>query len=259
MLACTFGDCRRGQYPAALLRCKFDAPSACCGVVDLSAGNGVILRVNLESWFVIRYDLPQKYQIRNIYFDKGQFYFVLADQCTVVRWNDKENCCCEYLMEDRQITHPYMTITRWGKHLLLLPDQTDRIWEFNEEKNTWEPRDEYLPKDFYRKESHGSLFVGYQIWDNRLLLFPRAGNGMIVLAEEESRLYEVSYSGKRIRKMKAVWEGYIDEQSVSKNIISEDVITLEEYISALAYRFKENREKGCERSGEQIWNYLFRK
>ena len=34
MLACTFGDCRRGQYPAALLRCKFDAPSACCGVVD---------------------------------------------------------------------------------------------------------------------------------------------------------------------------------------------------------------------------------
>ena len=34
MLACTFGDCRRSQYPVALLRCKFDAPSACCGVVD---------------------------------------------------------------------------------------------------------------------------------------------------------------------------------------------------------------------------------
>ncbi len=39
MLACTFGDCRRGQYPAALLRCKFDAPSACCGVVDFITQN----------------------------------------------------------------------------------------------------------------------------------------------------------------------------------------------------------------------------
>ncbi len=53
MLACTFGDCRRGQYPAALLRCKFDAPSACCGVVDfidieLGEGSGIELASCLQ-------------------------------------------------------------------------------------------------------------------------------------------------------------------------------------------------------------------
>ena len=30
----TFGECREGHIPRSLLRCKVDAPSACCGVVD---------------------------------------------------------------------------------------------------------------------------------------------------------------------------------------------------------------------------------
>jgi DNA gyrase subunit B len=34
MLAFPFGDCREGQIPRSLLRCKFDAPSACWGVFD---------------------------------------------------------------------------------------------------------------------------------------------------------------------------------------------------------------------------------
>ena len=40
MLACTFGDCREGQISRSLLRCKFDAPPACCGAFDLRRGNG---------------------------------------------------------------------------------------------------------------------------------------------------------------------------------------------------------------------------
>ena len=56
MLACTFGDCRRGQYPAALLRCKFDAPSACCGGVDfaqwesLAITNTPMINEEFEGW-----------------------------------------------------------------------------------------------------------------------------------------------------------------------------------------------------------------
>lgn len=29
-----FGVCRKSQYPIAPLRCKFDIPSACCGIFD---------------------------------------------------------------------------------------------------------------------------------------------------------------------------------------------------------------------------------
>ncbi|WP_334104205.1 hypothetical protein [Muricomes intestini] len=39
MLAFQFGDCREGQIPRSLLRCKFDAPSACCGVFDYNRRN----------------------------------------------------------------------------------------------------------------------------------------------------------------------------------------------------------------------------
>ena len=37
MLACPFGDCRKGLIPLCLHRYKFDAPYDCIGVFDFMA------------------------------------------------------------------------------------------------------------------------------------------------------------------------------------------------------------------------------
>ncbi len=60
MLARAFGECREGQIPRSLLRCKFDTPSACCGVFDLREYHG-----ETNSWFsemgtVREGNLPEK-------------------------------------------------------------------------------------------------------------------------------------------------------------------------------------------------------
>ena len=44
MLAFPFGDCREGQIPRSLLRCKFDALSACCRVFDLTPKKQFLLQ-----------------------------------------------------------------------------------------------------------------------------------------------------------------------------------------------------------------------
>lgn len=219
----------------------FDLYSSCivesrlfiCGV----EADGMVLSVDLKNWTGGYYKLSKPYQIRNIYFDKERFYFVLRDQCCVVCWDYKTNQCCEYLIDikGQKIERPFMRIIRWGNHLLLLPDQTDSIWEFDEIGDEWYEKKEYIPKDFYRKKRGGSLFVGYKIWDDKLFLFPRAGNGMVVLSEYESVLYDISCPAELNKMIQRKWGRYVNEQTVRGEVIYENDLTLEDIMFLLPY------------------------
>ncbi|MCM1145600.1 MAG: hypothetical protein NC407_12935 [Lachnoclostridium sp.] len=75
-----FGDCREGLIPRSLLRCKFDAPSACCGVFDFQSSE-ISFRLSIGRTIMIR-----KVKMRDDvvtffswYVHDGKFSFVLYD------------------------------------------------------------------------------------------------------------------------------------------------------------------------------------
>lgn len=243
----------------------FDLYSSCivngslyiCGL----EAEGMVISVNLKNWAVRYYELPKSYQIRNIYFDRERFYFVLRNQCSIVCWDYKTNRCCEYLVEgtgDLQIEHPYMTIVRWGNHLLLLPDQTDKIWEFNEKESKWQEKKEYIPESFSRRRNEGSLFVGYKVWNDKLFLFPRAGNGMLVLSEYNSTLYCIRCFDELNGMIQGKWARYINRQTAEGEILYESNITLKDMVFALPYVSSKKNRLEDEKIGRVIWDFCSR-
>lgn len=233
--------------------CMVDGKLYLCGI----GSEGIVFVVDLKSWSVRCYQLSKPYRIHSFCFDKERFYFVLMDRCGVVCWDYKTDRESEYLIEDTgdlPIERPYMTIVRWREHLLLLPNQRDQIWEFDENEDIWKERKEYIPKGFYRTIKRWSLFAGYKVWNDRLFLFPRSGNGMIVLSEYDSVLYKIRCSAEYKSVIQEKWARHVNEQTVKREAMYENVITLKDLISALLYISSKKDKTVGEKIGKVVWD-----
>lgn len=217
-----------------------------------------VLSLDLNSQQIDIYKLPAEYKLRNIYYDRGKFYFTLSDQCKIICWDiDTENYF-EYIIENRlnDIFHPYMTVLRWRERLLLLPDQTDRIWELDEEKGVWCMKPNYIPNEFRRTRKNVSLFLGYQYKGDNLLLLPWAGNGMISLSPDKCKCYEICYSSKIDGLVRKIQKQFVDNQRTQNIPIYENVeecMDIKSVIFALNSTCKTESKKQSNEAGNRIW------
>lgn len=223
----------------------------------LKGEKGVIICVDLERKKVHTYKIPESYNIRNLFFDKDICYFILSNKFEVVRWDWSTNTCQEYKIKDMPaIKHPYMCMLRWGKHLLLLPDQMDDIWELDEKENKWHVEKKYIPNGFCRERKKGSLFLGYGFLEDKLLLFPWMGNGMIMLTETESKLQKIYYSDEVAEENEKIQKQFLQEQifsGVSLIENSDEEIELKDLLSVVLNISKEAIYQN-ENKGKKIWS-----
>jgi hypothetical protein len=219
---------------------------------------GVIFCITLDEWKVQVYHLPKKYKIRNMYFDRQEIYFTLSDRCWVIRWDYNTNKCYEYKITDTNTTcfHSYMTIFRWRTHLILLPDRMEEILELDEEKDEWRIGKEYIPTGFFRRKTSGSLFIGYQFVEGKLLLLPWSGNGMIILSEDRAKICEVICSVEVFEKVIEMQKSLMKTKIIQKNVIYEDDETasnLEQMVEAFMDIGNKNVNMKSIEIGEKIW------
>ncbi len=225
----------------------------------LNGNNGRVLCVDIENKQVNTYQLPKAYKIRNMYFDRGVFYLVLSDKYGVVRWDLSTGYCREYKIKNLSNIeyHPYMTILRWNEHLLLLPDYSDKILELNEKTDEWCINTDFIPPSFKRGKKEGSLFAGYKVIDDRLVLFPHTGNGMIVLSENGSGFYKIDYPDKLLGMIEDIPKYFIKDQIYEKNMLYEnegEQISLGHYLEVLIDVFQQNKNLDRDNVGMKIWN-----
>lgn len=222
----------------------------------IKGGEGIILSIELETWQVFAHKLPKAYKIRSLYIDKKEIYLTVSDKCLVIRWNFQDDTCYEYRIDAESMEHPYMSIFRWGAHLLLLPDKKDEILELDKEKDQWLVKKEYIPDGFYR-EAAGSLFLGYQFVGDKLALLPWAGNGILILGEGTANLCEILYSGELFGKIKKLQEEFIKIQTLKGYVMYEDKETeggLEQLITVLTQLMNKDSGGNDCRVAEQIWH-----
>lgn len=225
------------------------------------SGTNRIISLDLDSQQVNIYKLPIEYKLRNIYYDRGKLYFTLSDQYKIICWDiDTENHY-EYIIENRleDTYHPYLTVLRWKERLLLLPDQTDKIWELNEEKNIWCMKPDYIPNEFRRTRKAVSLFLGYQCIEDNLHLLPWAGNGLLSLSESGCKCYEICYSSEIVGLVGEIQKQYAENQISRKIPIyenKEECMDIKSVICILNSTFKSESKKELNESGNKIWDFF---
>lgn len=216
-----------------------------------------ILSVDLAFGEIHTYKLPQKYTIRNFFFDKNRCYLILSDRCEIVSWDWHTNSCREYKTDSRSVIyHPYMCMLRWGNHLLLLPDQTDEIWELDEKEEKWHIEKKYIPAGFCREKKIGSLFLGYRIIEDKLLLFPWTGNGMVILTEKGSALQKIYYPDDLAGTYGKIQKQFLEDRLSEGSLLCEDKdeeIDLNNFLAVIS-DFSKESFFGKENAGERIWN-----
>lgn len=219
-----------------------------------------VLAVNLLDRKVNIYSLPGKYKLRNIYIDKGIFYFTQSGEGAVVRWDFRTNDCYEYSL--REISgvddYAYITLLRWEGKLLLLPGQADNILELDEEKDEWCVKADYIPKDFFRIKKGKTLFAGYQDMDETLFLFPRRGNGMLCLFKGKCELYKVQCIDEIAQEVKKIREQHIKERMFQGDILHEgdrEENSLNYMLPALVNDPGKRKIKNAMNMGKKIWDY----
>lgn len=221
----------------------------------------IILSLDLDSQQVNIYKLPIEYKLRNIYYDRGKFFLTLSDQYKIIYWDiDTENCY-EYVIENRldDAFHPYVTVLRWKERLLLLPDQTDRIWELDEKKNIWRVRSDYIPDEFKRIRTAVTLFLGYQCIEDNLFLLPWAGNGMLGLSEGKCKCYEICYSSKIAGLVRKIQKQFVEDQSCQRIPIYENMeecMDINTMVFALNSVYMIQSKKELDTAGNRIWGFL---
>lgn len=187
-------------------------------------GTTIVIRLNVFKRISKIYHLKSNHLFRNLSYDNGMLYFVSSNQYILTAWNMVTNELKEFDLPKRENVniHPFMTCIRFLDHLFLIPDKESIILEFDKTKEMWIQNINMLPERF-KREKNKSLFLGYMISDERLFLFPRSANGMIVYDGKYAYLKEISYSIQDEEKFKMMGSEIIKKQLDEEKLINEDL------------------------------------
>lgn len=220
----------------------------------------LLFEINIFEKKCILYKLKKKYHLRNLYYEKENFYFIMSDQYLVLQWNIKTNEYCEYNLPRNKMVekNSYMSFVSFKERLFLIPDKEDLPLEFDKNNKKWIKNTDIIPNKFYRESNACSLFMGFKVLEDKILLYPRGGNGLITFDGKKSCLKSYTYatqynnlfkkSGKQRMEIEIKKEKIIIEDFFGYTNLNQLMEFLFEYDSSFMNEYMEN--------GKNIWKML---
>lgn len=189
-----------------------------------------IIELNWENKDIKIHTLRADVHLKSVNELDGALFFTCRDQ-RIIRWipNDDER---EYEIpnKDNNMIYPYLRVVKLGESYFLIPGHENFAWSVNKDLSEWKRIS--LPKQFERLEDK-LLFVAYEeINGDKLMLYPRSGNGALCYdASNKAFVFVCMTEDDRQQQwMERAWAREI----LSEPIIYEDKNTLTDYISALS-------------------------
>lgn len=95
----------------------------------------------------------------------------------------------------------FFRIVEYHNTIYILPCFGDSIYRNNEEK--WDKLDEHIPTDFYRINKDETFFWGINSSDKGLILFPKSGNGILEISDDNISIYEMKIDNDSYKDLMA--------------------------------------------------------
>ena len=190
----------------------------------------VILKISLCNYDVSCRVLPFEIHVRYMNCIGSCLCFTAMEH-VVATWNFKTGNYKVYDIpyEVMEENYPYLHVVESGSDLLIIPGREDRFWKLNPTEEKWTNLSYKFPDGFERDFRGPLLFLGYDLReDEKLILYPRAGNGILVydMNMESFVLNSIHYTDDLGRKLN---DGY------KRNIVSENDLLFEGVLSISAF------------------------
>ena len=186
----------------------------------------IIVKISLCNYKVSCRVLPFEIHMRYMNCIGSCLYFTAMEHVVAV-WDFKTEHYKVYDIpyEAMEENYPYLHVVESGSDLLIIPGREDRFWKLNPTEEKWTNLSYKFPDGFERDFRGSLLFLGYELRkDVKLILYPRAGNGILVydMNMESFALYSIHYTEDLGQKLN---DGY------KRNIISENDLLFEGALS----------------------------
>lgn len=200
-----------------------------CLYLAVSSSN-ILLKISLDDYHVKKIILPIEIHLRYMSFIDGTFYFT-AQEHLIAAWREYDNHYQIYEMpyEPVDFNYPYLKVERYKDNLYIVSGREDRFWKFTPHTGGWIDLFKKIPLGFEREFRGALLFLGYEVKENKMILYPRAGNGMLVfdLENEEFSFKRVQYASKLAKFFHNDWVDMIFDSGL---LFVEWDLALEDYI-----------------------------
>lgn len=157
-----------------------------------------ILEVNIENEDVRWHHIGTAH-LANIESD-GTFFWLTTLNGDVYRWDCQKDNIEKYTVSESG-KREFMRCISWNNKLFLLPNENYCLWEFNYESNRWESMEHFMPQEFKRELTSFSLMMGHGVIDNQLVLYPRSGNGALIISNDNKMIYKKIISKILVTKL----------------------------------------------------------
>lgn len=249
-------ECSCGPYGV-----MFDLAGIC------QAGNKIYM-APFSSNNIIEYDtdtdniksfsIDSKYHIRNITYTDNTFWITLTDSMDVLQWDNVRNSIEVYKNNDTyaKVLYPYTIAFSHKNDVFVLPSSSEYICKVDMITKTLRALKNY-PNDFRRIRKDYLLLHGYLIKNDKIYLFPRAANQLLIM---DLNTYELTGHELRIPESCSIFlnfENIADENNtIYENM--EAMRTLDFYIDMISGNdYKEIIKKEAD-SGNKILNYILK-
>lgn len=188
-----------------------------------------ILEINIKNEQMKWHDIGGAH-LANIEFD-DKFFWLTTLSGDIYRWDCETDVAIKYTVHESS-QREFMCCVSWNDKLYLIPNKCDYLWEYNYESNRWESLESSMPKEFHRELEGFSLMMGYGVIDNQLILFPRSGNGALVISNDNRIIYKKMIT-KCLIKKKLINKKIEQFQEQGDILIESQKIGLCDYIESI--------------------------
>lgn len=152
-------------------------------------GENVIVKMNLETWNLEKYQLEKAVKLRNITKSGDKIYATLADSTSIFCWNLITNE--ERILESplsTELPRPFMTVISAENKLFVIPEAPVPIQIVDEREGEISIIENY--SKYYGRVSKGAMYASVQLLDNKLWCFPRASTHLLSIDLDSLKLHE---------------------------------------------------------------------
>ena len=161
-----------------------------------SLGQNYIYRVNLENSNQIeKFSLSKEFHIYGLdLFDEDDFYILSMDTSEILRWSPKNGIQNSWVVDledgDFDIIPFSNAIKANEKNIFVLPSKANNVFVLKKGKDTFE---KLSYPDGVKRVLPYAMFVGYEIGNNELILFPRGVNALLKVSLKTFEVKKVDF------------------------------------------------------------------
>ena len=197
-----------------------------------------LLNINLDTFDVKVIDIPFE-NTHNIIYYKNDLWFSLNEPNKIFRYNLNTHEYLEYIFEeDSEIKRPIYAFLPFNDTIITIPRMGNHIYIYDNKLDKWNVLVDVFNGDFERVLKWFTLFMGHKINNEEVFLFPRSGNGMLIINPNDTKIenYQINIEDEFYDRVISICNHRkIHKSQTDKKFIRESDNIGENLVSFLSY------------------------